>query len=95
LVGGLTAFAAELGVLFQIIDDILDVTGSDASLGKPSGSDERHGKATYVSVFGLEKAQAMATDSYQQARALLSELALPGDDSKLLAVTDFIFERER
>ena len=46
-------FTGELGVLFQIVDDILDVTGSDAELGKRQGSDERHGKATYVSVFGL------------------------------------------
>ena len=43
-------FAAELGVVFQIVDDILDVTGDEAELGKPQGSDERHGKATYVSV---------------------------------------------
>src|SRR4029079_16342999 len=41
-------FAAELGVLFQIVDDILDVTGTDAALGKPHGSDERHGNRTYV-----------------------------------------------
>ena len=46
-------FAEELGVLFQIVDDILDVTGSDEELGKPHGSDERHGKLTYVSLFGL------------------------------------------
>src|SRR3712207_7450886 len=39
-------FAAELGVLFQIVDDILDVTGTDDALGKPRGSDERHGKVT-------------------------------------------------
>ena len=45
---GFRAFAAELGVLFQIVDDILDVTGTDAALGKPQGSDERHGKLTYV-----------------------------------------------
>ena len=37
-------FAAELGVLFQIVDDILDVTGTDDALGKPRGSDERHGR---------------------------------------------------
>ena len=42
------ASPSELGVLFQIVDDILDVTGSDEELGKPSGSDERHGKVTYV-----------------------------------------------
>ena len=46
-------FASELGLLFQIVDDILDVTGSEEEMGKPSGSDERLGKRTYVSVFGL------------------------------------------
>ena len=51
-------FAHELGVLFQIVDDILDVTGSDEQLGKPHGSDERHGKLTYVSLFGLERARS-------------------------------------
>ena len=53
-------FAAELGVLFQIVDDILDVTGSDEQLGKPHGSDERHGKLTYVSLFGLDRARELA-----------------------------------
>ena len=53
-------FAAELGVLFQIVDDILDVTGTDAALGKPQGSDERHGKRTYVSEFGIERARELA-----------------------------------
>ena len=43
---GFRAFAAELGVLFQIVDDILDVTGTEDALGKPQGSDERHGKLT-------------------------------------------------
>ena len=53
-------FAAELGVLFQIVDDILDVTGDEAELGKPQRSDERHGKRTYVSVFGLDRARELA-----------------------------------
>ena len=57
-------FAAELGVVFQIVDDILDVTGDEAELGKPRGSDERHGKATYVSVFGLERARELARESH-------------------------------
>jgi len=50
-------FAAELGVLFQIVDDILDVTGTDDALGKPQGSDERHGRRTYVTEFGLDGAR--------------------------------------
>jgi len=54
------AFASELGVLFQIVDDILDVTGTDEDLGKTHGSDERLGKRTYVSQFGLEEARTMA-----------------------------------
>ena len=57
-------FAEELGVLFQIVDDILDVTGSDEELGKPQGSDERHGKVTYVSLFGLERARELAGESH-------------------------------
>ena len=59
-------FASELGVLFQIVDDILDVTGSDERLGKPHGSDERHGKLTYVSLFGLERARQLAAESHAQ-----------------------------
>ncbi len=57
-------FAAELGVLFQIVDDILDVTGTDDALGKPRGSDERHGKRTYVSEFGMRT----GTSSWRRSR---------------------------
>ena len=63
-------FAAELGVLFQIVDDILDVTGSDEQLGKPQGSDERHGKVTYVSLYGLERARELAAESHANALAV-------------------------
>ena len=66
------AFAAELGVLFQIVDDILDVTGTDAALGKPQGSDERHGKLTYVTRYGLDGARAMAAESHRNAHAALA-----------------------
>ena len=66
-------FAGELGVLFQIVDDILDVTGSDERLGKPHGSDERHGKLTYVSLFGLDRARELAAESHAKATAALAE----------------------
>ena len=62
------AFASELGVLFQIVDDILDVTGSEAALGKHQGSDERLGKRTYVSEFGLDGARRLAGESHERAR---------------------------
>jgi geranylgeranyl diphosphate synthase type II len=85
-------FAAELGVLFQIVDDILDVTGSDEELGKPSGSDERHGKLTYVSLFGLEHARELARQSHAGARAALAEAG--GETGELASIADFIYTRD-
>ena len=85
-------FAAELGVLFQIVDDILDVTGTDADLGKPQGSDERLGKRTYVSEFGLDEARTLAEDSHRAARTALAEAA-PNGAPELERICDFIFTR--
>lgn len=87
------AFARELGLLFQIVDDILDVTGSDEQLGKPQGSDERHGKLTYVSLFGLERARELAAESHANARAALAKAE--GETADLALVTDFIHTRQR
>jgi geranylgeranyl diphosphate synthase type II len=86
------AFAAELGVLFQIVDDILDVTGTDDALGKPQGSDERHGKSTYVSRYGLEGARDLAAESHSNARAALGRAA-PDGAAELERITDFIYTR--
>jgi geranylgeranyl diphosphate synthase, type II len=69
-------FASELGVLFQIVDDILDVTGTDDALGKPQGSDERHGKQTYVSEFGIDRARELAAESHATALQALGEAAV-------------------
>jgi geranylgeranyl diphosphate synthase type II len=85
-------FAAELGVLFQIVDDILDVTGDEAALGKPQGSDERHGKRTYVSVFGLEQARELAAESHRKARAALADTG--GSTATLEQITDYILTRD-
>jgi geranylgeranyl diphosphate synthase, type II len=90
----LRRFAAELGVLFQIVDDILDVTGTDQALGKPRGSDERHGKRTYVSEFGIDQAKVLAAESHRTARAALAEaVAQPRARGELEQVTDFIYTR--
>jgi geranylgeranyl diphosphate synthase, type II len=95
-------FAAELGVLFQIVDDILDVTGTDEALGKPRGSDERHGKRTYVSEFGIDRARELAAESHRTARKSLAQAALAaaGPPEKgstptveLEQITDFIYTR--
>jgi geranylgeranyl diphosphate synthase type II len=85
-------FAGELGVLFQIVDDILDVTGSDEELGKTHGSDERHGKVTYVSLFGLDKARELAAESHSKARGALAEAT--GETHDLELITDFIRNRQ-
>jgi len=84
-------FANELGVLFQIVDDILDVTGSDERLGKPHGSDERHGKLTYVSLFGLERARQLAAESHAKATDALAQAS--GETGDLKRVADYIFTR--
>jgi geranylgeranyl diphosphate synthase type II len=85
-------FAAELGVLFQIVDDILDVTGTDDALGKPQGSDERHGKVTYVTQYGLDGARDLAAEAHRNARAALISAA-PGGAAELEQITDFIATR--
>jgi geranylgeranyl diphosphate synthase, type II len=90
-------FASELGVLFQIIDDILDVTGTDDALGKPRGSDERHGKRTYVSQFGIDRARELAAESHRMARGALAEVAAARGDGEATAelegIADFIYTR--
>jgi geranylgeranyl diphosphate synthase type II len=97
-------FAAELGVLFQIIDDILDVTGTDDALGKPRGSDERHGKRTYVSQFGIDRARELAAESHRMAKEALAEVPARGRDgatphggskatAELEGIADFIYTR--
>jgi geranylgeranyl diphosphate synthase, type II len=87
-----TSFARELGVLFQIVDDILDVTGSPETLGKQQGSDERLGKRTYVTEFGVDGARELAAQSHARARAALAQAA-PDSGSELEQITDFIATR--
>ena len=67
-------FAQNLGINFQITDDILDVTGERAELGKPVGSDVLNDKATYVTVLGLKEAMQRATEHMKKAREALSAL---------------------
>jgi len=88
----LNNFASELGVLFQIVDDILDVTGSQEALGKAGGSDERLGKRTYVSEFGLAGARKLAIETHDRASEALNR-ATPHDPGQLQQITDFIAYR--
>ncbi|HEY2201066.1 MAG TPA: farnesyl diphosphate synthase [Solirubrobacteraceae bacterium] len=87
------AYASEFGVLFQIVDDILDVTGSEETLGKQQGSDQRLGKRTYVTEFGLDGARRLAQDSHERAREALAAAQVGTDSVELEQITDFIATR--
>jgi geranylgeranyl diphosphate synthase type II len=86
------AFADELGLLFQIVDDILDATSTDAELGKPAGSDARNGKLTYVSRHGLPGARGLAAEAHAAVRAALAR-AVPAGAAELEQITDFVAAR--
>jgi geranylgeranyl diphosphate synthase type II len=88
----LRLFARELGLLFQIVDDILDVEGSEATLGKAVGADAARGKVTYVSVHGLEGARRLAGEAH--ARALAALATMPGPTDDLVGITDLTFARQ-
>lgn len=81
----LTKFADLLGLAFQITDDILDVTGTQEELGKPIGSDEKNHKSTYVSLYGLETAQALAEKTITEALAVLDEFGPDADPLREIA----------
>ncbi len=89
------SFADELGVLFQIVDDILDVTSTADAMGKPQGSDERQGKRTYVSEYGLDGARRLAGECHGRAHAALTQTGQDGTGhlAELEQITDFIFTR--
>jgi farnesyl diphosphate synthase len=74
----LAAYGAAIGLAFQVVDDILDVTADSATLGKTAGKDASADKPTYVSLLGLERARAFAHELLRQA---LESLAQSGFDN--------------
>lgn len=78
-------FAQELGLAFQIQDDVLDATGETAMLGKPQGADERRGKSTYVNALGIEGAAAEASRRLASALAEIAALGEAGGELAALA----------
>jgi len=88
----LTDFGQSLGLAFQVIDDILDVTQTTEKLGKSAGKDLKAQKATYPALLGLEKAKKEADRLTARARAALKPF---GKDAKPLeAIADFLLNRE-
>jgi len=91
----LDSYAEAIGLAFQVQDDILDVIGDTATLGKRQGADQQLGKSTYPALLGLEGAQAKAKDLYQEAVAALEQLAANSyNTAPLLALARFVIERD-
>ena len=89
----LTKYADAFGLAFQITDDILDVVGDEATIGKPVGSDERNNKSTYVTLLSLEKAQALAKETVEDA---VSALASFGPEADFLrGLVQMLIERKK
>jgi farnesyl diphosphate synthase len=87
----LDAYACAIGLAFQITDDILDVEGDTATLGKPQGSDQKHAKPTYPALLGLDRARTLAREQHTVALESLKSL---GDNGQLLGeIADFILDR--
>jgi geranylgeranyl pyrophosphate synthase len=88
----ITDYAAQLGLLFQITDDLLDVTATVEALGKTPGKDSRSKKATYPALYGMEAARTHLARAHQAACASLGNLDRPTE--LLHALADFIMQRE-
>ena len=89
----LSDFGAALGLAFQVVDDILDVTQASATLGKTAGKDIDNNKPTYVTVLGLDAARRHATDLRDKAQAALARSGLP-DAAWLSLLADKVVERD-
>ena len=89
----LNSFAEQIGLAFQVQDDILDVTADTEQLGKPAGSDEKLDKSTYVKLLGVEAAKTYAQSLFDTAKnAVIAEF---GDDNYLLDLADWLWARDK
>ena len=90
----LQRYAQAIGLAFQVVDDILDVTADSATLGKTAGKDQANDKPTFVSLLGLAGAQAQAQALLQDALAAL-DAAVLSDDGALRALAHMVVQRDR
>jgi geranylgeranyl diphosphate synthase type II len=89
-VGAIDEFARELGLAFQIVDDVLDVEGSNEELGKTPGKDAAASKVTYPALYGLEHSRRLAADCIARAKAALATASLTG---RLAEIADWTLAR--
>jgi farnesyl diphosphate synthase len=89
----LSVYGAAMGLAFQVVDDVLDVTADSSTLGKTPGKDAAHDKPTYVSLLGLERSRAYAQELLQQARGALADSGL-ADTRALLALAAMVVNRD-
>ena len=90
----LQRYGCAVGLAFQVVDDILDVTQASETLGKTAGKDQESNKPTYVSVLGLDAARQHAQVLRQQAHAALADSGLGAQAAVLAALADRVVERE-
>lgn len=90
---GLEAYAAAIGLAFQVVDDILDVTSDTQTLGKTAGKDAAGNKPTYVSLMGLAASRELLESLRAQAHVAVLPLGDPG--TRLAEIADYIIGRDR
>lgn len=91
-IAALTAYAEDLGLAFQIVDDILDETADAETLGKPAGQDAEMDKATFIKLLGMDGAKSKAAELVESCKAHLDRF---GDAAApLKGAADFVFERK-
>ncbi len=86
-------YAEKLGLAFQIVDDLLDAEGDEQILGKPVGSDQKNGKTTFVTLYGVDKAREYAETVTREALEALK--VFEGDTSRISALTDYLLLRNK
>ncbi len=84
---------SNVGIAFQIQDDILDIEGDEKELGKPIGSDIKNGKSTYVSLYGMDEARAKVKELSDEAVMILSEFGC--EDSFLQELFRYLIYRKK
>jgi len=92
MVAAVTGYGDEIGLAFQIVDDILDVEGDAATLGKSAGKDAAAEKPTYPALFGVDQSRALAAECLARARQSLADAGLA--DSLLVSIAEWVVSRK-